>query len=178
MTTFSSHSIDSLDGEARELLEGVNQAFGFVPELFSYMAEAPVTIKAYLQLNQLLQETSFSNQQLQVALLAVSLENNCKFCAAAHTFSAKKHSVNVQTLDALLAGGDIANQEEAVLVSTVRAVVKQRGWVDAKVLEDFFNAGFSHKHYLELQIVVAIKTLSNYINHQIEPDINPEFLSA
>jgi len=163
MSTFPEHSVDTASGEAKELLETINGAYGFVPNLFSYMAEAPATLKAYLQLNSLLEETSFTGAQLQVALLAVSIENSCEFCRAAHVAISKKHQSNPQSISALQNKQVIEDEKDRIIVDTVLAIVP---------------AGFTHKHYLELVLVVTIKTLSNYINHQTQPQVNPELQAS
>jgi len=64
------------------------------------MAEAPTTIEAYLTLNSIIDKTSFTPGQQQVALLAASTENECDFCIAAHRAIGKMKQANQQTLDA------------------------------------------------------------------------------
>ena len=176
MNDFTFYTTENTDGETKDLLETIQQNYGFVPNLFAYMAEAPATLKAYLQLNQLLQETSFTNQQLQVALLAVSLENDCKFCSVAHQAMAKKFGSNEQSVQALLNQSAIEDSQDRAIVDTVIAIVKERGWISEDKLQAFYDAGFTNKHYMELVLVVTIKTLSNYINHQTRPEANPELL--
>jgi len=46
-----------------------------------------------------------------------------------------------------------------------------------KTVNDFLDAGFTKQQVLELMIIVSIKTLSNYINHQTNPEINEELLN-
>lgn len=92
MTTFTPYDLDTAAPEAQKLLQGIQSSYGFVPNLFTYMAEAPVTIEAYLALNQLIGKSSLSPAQAQVALLAVSLENNCDFCTVAHRALGKKRA--------------------------------------------------------------------------------------
>lgn len=174
MNDFTFYTQVNAAGESKDLLDSIQASYGFVPNLFGYMAEAPATIKAYLQLNSLLQETSFNNAQLQVALLTVSVSNKCNFCAGAHRFMAEKFSANPQTVSALLNGSEIEDESDKVLADTVRTIVDDRGWVSEEVLSTFFNAGFTKKHYLELMIVASIKTLSNYINHVTKPELNEE----
>ncbi|MFT7558821.1 MAG: AhpD family alkylhydroperoxidase [Flavobacteriales bacterium] len=177
MSEFQFHTLVNTTGESKEILEGVNKAYGFVPNLFAYMAEAPVTIKAYMQLNELLDETAFSKGQVQLALLAISLENDCDFCATAHHAMSTVSGSNAASIQALVNGEDIDDAQDSVLVDTVREVVRSRGWLADGVLGRFLEVGFSQRHYLELMLLVAIKTLSNYSNHLTKPEANPELLA-
>jgi hypothetical protein len=51
MTTFTHYTPESAKPEAQVLLNNIQSGYGFIPNLFAYMAEAPVTIEAYLALN-------------------------------------------------------------------------------------------------------------------------------
>lgn len=82
MTDFTFYTPENTTGHTKEILEGIRKGYGFVPNLFAYMAAAPTTVEAYLALNDLVSKTSLSPAQQQVALLAVSVENDCEFCTS------------------------------------------------------------------------------------------------
>ncbi len=176
MSDFTFHTIENTRGEAHELLSNVKERYGFVPNLFAYMAEAPVTIKAYTQLNDLLEETSFTPLDRQYALLAISALSECDFCTAAHGGMATMFKGDEEVIRAIVTNQAIANPAVAALVRTARAVVEKRGWTDEADLKAFYDAGYTQQQYLELILIVTIKTLSNYTNHQTKPAVNPEFL--
>lgn len=177
MPEFTFHTIDNSSGDTRAVLEEVQSQYGFIPSLFNYMAEAPVTIRAYIEMNdRLLSETGFSAGQLQVALLAVSQYNDCNFCTVAHQAMAKRYGALPQSVAAVAHGGDIEDPQDKAIVAMVLSIVRHRGWVPEEDFEAFFAAGFSRKHFLELHLVSAIKTLSNYINHVTKPEPNPELV--
>ncbi len=176
MSQFTFHTLETATGESKDILNGLNEKYGFVPNLFAYMAEAPVTIKAYAQLTELLSETSFTPQEQQYALLAVSVLNDCKFCTAAHTAISKGVKADQAIVKAIVNNEDVADAKIATLVDTVKSVVESKGWTPEADLTAFFEAGYTQKHYLELILIVSIKTLSNYINHQTQPEVNKQFL--
>ena len=115
--------------------------------------------------------------QQQVALLAVSVENGCDFCVVAHRAIGKMKQTKQQTLDALNENGVIECSQDAALVSFVKAVVKDRGRLSEHKIEAFLSAGFTKQQMFEVMIIVSIKTLSNYINHLTNTEINAELLS-
>ena len=177
MTDFTFHTTENSSGESRELLAGIQKGYGFVPNLFAYMAEAPIAIKAYMQLNALLSESSFTAAQLQVALLASSVENDCDFCTVAHRAMGKKSAANQQSLDALNEGTEVEDPQDRAIVNLVRSLVNNRGWVQEDEINAFLAAGFTRQQYFEMLVVVTIKTLSNYTNHVTKPEPNPELLA-
>lgn len=176
MTTFTAYTLDNAKPKAKETLKGINASYGFIPNLFAYMAEAPVTLDAYLALNQLVEKSSLTPTQAQIALLTVSLENECGFCSVAHQAMGKKAGVNAQTIDALLSKSEIEDAQDRALVNLTQTIVRERGWVSDARLEDFFEAGFTKQQVLEVILVVAMKTLSNYTNHLTKPEPNKELL--
>jgi len=177
MSKFTFYTQNNTEGETKALLEGIQQGYGFIPNLFAYMAEAPTTLQAYLSLNDLVVKSSFTPAQQQVALLAVSIENSCDFCTVAHRAMGKMNKSNQQTLDALHAGAEIEDANDKALVEYVRKVVKKRGYVENADIQTFIDAGFTRQQVLEVVLIVSIKTLSNYINHITHPEPNEELLA-
>jgi uncharacterized peroxidase-related enzyme len=160
--------------EAGVLLGMIQSTYGFIPNLFAYMAEAPSTINAYLHLNELIAKSSLTPASAQLSLWVVSIENQCDFCRVAHQAFAKKLGVKAQTYSAVLNQKAIECTADAALVNFTRAVVQKRGLVADADLLAFLNAGFTKQQVMEVILIVAIKTLSNYINHLTQPEVNPE----
>ena len=176
MLNFAFHTSENTTGKTQELLSGIQKGYGFVPNLFGYMAEAPTTVEAYLALNDFISKTSFTPAQQQVALLAVSVENNCEFCSVAHRAIGKMKGANVQTLTAIASYGIINDPQDRALVAFTQSVTKNRGRPAEAEVKAFIDAGFNMQQILEVILIVSIKTLSNYINHFTQPEPNKELL--
>lgn len=177
MSTFTAYTIESAAPDAQKILANIEAGYGFVPNLFAYMAEAPVTLDAYLALNQLLGKSSLTPAQAQTALLTVSVENECDFCSVAHRALGKRAGVKHQTIEAILAKSSIEDPKDQALVNLARTIVRERGWVPEATLNEFFSAGFTKQQVFEVILAVTIKTLSNYINHLTKPEPNPELVA-
>ncbi|MDZ7839909.1 MAG: carboxymuconolactone decarboxylase family protein [Gammaproteobacteria bacterium] len=171
---FTTHTPDTAPAESAQVLKGVQEKMGFVPNLFAHIAESPTATKAYAQLSELLGQSSLSPQELQIALLATSVENRCHFCVAAHTAGGTKAKVSQQTLDAIRSETAPDDAKDAALVQFVRRVVRDRGWVPESEVKAFVDAGYSEAQILDVITAVALKTLSNYSNHLTNPALNPE----
>lgn len=177
MADFTFYTPETASNEAKPILEQIQQGYKFIPNLFAYMAEAPTTLEAYLSLNNIIEKTSLTPAQQQVALLAASVENGCGFCTVAHRAMGKMAQADQQTLDALNDKHRIENDKDAALVAFTQSVVKERGRLSESNINEFLNAGFTKQQILEVILIVSIKTLSNYINHLTTPEPNNELLS-
>jgi len=171
---FDAHTIDTAPEASAEVLKNVQDKMGFVPNIFAHLAESPTATKAYVQLSGLLENSSLSPQELQIALLTTSVFNRCEFCVAAHTAGGTKAQVAEQTLDAIRSEGMPDDAKDAALVQFVRQVVRERGWVAEADVKAFQDAGFSEAQVLDVITAVALKTLSNYSNHLMQPALNKE----
>jgi uncharacterized peroxidase-related enzyme len=177
MTNFTAYNLENATEERLTLLSNIQKAYGFIPNLFAYMVEAPVAVEAYLALNKFISQSSLTPSQAQLALLTVSRENECDFCSTAHRGLAKKMGVKIQSIEAVLNGGLPSCSQDAALVQFVRLLVQKRGWLSEQDTDDFLKVGFTKQQIFELMLVLAIKTLSNYTNHLTHPQPNPEFLA-
>lgn len=177
MTKFTFHTIETAPEGAKATLSKIKEGYGFVPNLFTYMAEAPTALEAYLNLNALIENTSFTPGQQQIALLAASVENECDFCTTAHRAMGKMKQANQQSLGALSTGSAIADSTDAALADFIQTVVKTRGRPGDEAIEKFLKAGFTKQQIFESMLIVSIKTLSNYTNHLTLPEANTELLA-
>lgn len=178
MKSFPAHSAKTAPEASRPMLEKAEQAMGFVPNLYTHLAEAPAALEAYFGLSAQFDKTSLTAIERQVVLLATSFENGCEFCVAAHSMIAVKMAgVPAETVEALRAGASPDDSRLQALATFTRAVVTQRGRVPDTDLASFFSAGFGAQQALEVVLGVAMKTLSNYANHLSDTQTNPQ-LSA
>ncbi len=177
MTKFTFHTTENSQGDTQTILQDIEKKYGFVPNLFAYMAEAPYLIEAYTTMTELLGKSNLSMAQQQIALLAVSTYNNCEFCKVAHQAFGKMNKASGQTLIAIVEGAEIENAKDKALVDMIHAILDNKGWVKDEHLQAFFDAGFEHKNVYDLILAVSIKTLSNYSNHLSIPEANEELVA-
>ncbi len=60
MSQFDVHTKETASTESAKLLASAEKAYGFIPNLLGVMAESPATVKAYMTIGQLFDESSFS----------------------------------------------------------------------------------------------------------------------
>ncbi|MEX2321108.1 MAG: carboxymuconolactone decarboxylase family protein [Saccharospirillum sp.] len=174
---FTEHTEQSAPESSTDLLKGVKAKMGFVPTLYFYLAESPTAIKAYNELTSLLADSSLTPQEVQIALLSTSVENQCRFCVAAHSAGSTMAKVDASTIDAIRAGQTPADTKAAALVTFTQTLVRERGWASDTDVQAFVDAGFSKAAVFDVLTAVALKTLSNYSNHLTQPALNSELES-
>jgi uncharacterized peroxidase-related enzyme len=173
---FVVHTAESASPEAREDLKSAQRAFGFVPNLLGVMAEAPIALKAYMNLTDLLGKASLNAVEQQVMMLAASYENACGYCMAAHSTVASTIGMPEPVLTALRSGGNLPDRKLEALRSFVVDVNRSRGRVSDKRIGEFLSAGYSRQNVLEVVFAVAMKTLSNYVNEVAETPVDAQFM--
>lgn len=177
MNPFPLHTSETAPPESAPLLATVQARFGFLPNVYAHLAEAPPVLQALLDVSAIFARTSFTERQRHVLLLTSSVENHCTFCVAAHTRGAIAGGVGDSAIAAIRDGQLPAGAEDAALVSFVRAMIRTRGFVPDEDLGAFFRGGFTPRHALEVVLGVALKILTNYANHLTHTELNPELAS-
>jgi len=158
MSQFKIHSIQTAPAAAQPLLEGSLKKYGFIPNLHGGLAEAPAALAAYIELTALFDQTSLSPTERQVVLLVVSAENHCTYCVAAHSMIAK-HMVKADPaiIDAIRNLQPLPDKKLDALANFTRNVLKNRGTVCSKTLDNFITSGFSRAQVLEVVLGVTFK---------------------
>lgn len=170
-------TLDSAPPEARAVLERARQQVGMVPNMYGYMAHVPGLLETYLAgYDRFRQESGFTKQEQEVVFLAVSRENSCHYCVAAHSFLADTQAgVGRAVTDAIRDDRDIPDPQLAALAGFTRAMVRTRGRPSEDDLAALHAEGYTDRHVLAVILAIAVKTLSNYTNHFANTPLDPFF---
>lgn len=173
---FPIHNIDNAPEESQPLLKAAKENFGFIPNLLGEFAESPAVLEGYLELNEIVGKTDFSPVEQQLAILAVSIENKCHYCSAVHS-TILKNQLNVDEgiVNAVRHGDPVPDDKLNALVTYITKAVKNRGFVDETDLQSFINAGYTKQNVLEVNLIIALKTISNYTNHLADTPLDEGF---
>jgi len=175
MSDFPLHTRDTAPEGARDLLAQVEAKFSFVPNLFGKLAESPAALETYCTLADIYGRTSLEPVEQQVVLLAISRENGCEYCVAAHSTGATMAGIPADIVTALRDGTPIADPKLEALRRFTERVVKQRGWLEPGDMEGLLAAGYGRKTVLDVLVGVAMKTFSNYVNHIVQTPLDQVF---
>jgi len=176
MSEFIAHTVKTAPDASKPLLQKAEQSFGFIPNLMAAMAESPATLESYQTLHSLFDKTSFTVTERQLVLLSISRYRNCCYCLAAHSSIAKMQKIPAEIVNAVYYNQSLNDDKLNALRTFTRTVLEQQGWVKQTALHDFYQAGYSKQHVLEVILAISFKTLSNFINHINDTPIDSQFL--
>lgn len=178
MSEFKIYTKENAPQASKPLLEDREKKYGFLPNLFGAFAGSPSVLEAYISLSNLLEKTSLTPQEQQIVLLAVSFENGCEYCVAAHSMVARMMvKVPDETVEALRHGSSVADKRINALINFTRTMVQKRGCATEDDLQRFFDGGYTQNQVLEVILGITMKTLSNYTNHVFNTPLDKAFES-
>ena len=172
---FHIHTQETAPEASRATLDAARKKYGFVPNLYGVLAESPAAVQAYAAINKALEQSALTPVEQQVVTLTVSAANGCAYCMGAHSTVAQMVRMPDDVLAALRAQQSLQDKKLDALRVLVMSFVEHRGWVPEADLERFAAAGYSRQHLLDALTIVALKTLSNYLNHIAHTPLDLQF---
>ena len=162
---------------SKTILKKTQSKMGFTPNMYVKMGHNPALLDSYqYAYNSFRQNSGFTPIEQEVILLSVAYENKCTYCMAAHSFIADEMSkVPSEITDAIRNGTQITDDQLGALSTLTRLLTRNRGLVSKQAIGDFIAAGYSENHVLGIIAGIAVKTMSNYTNHNTSPEIDDVF---
>ncbi len=146
---------------------------GFLPRCTPSSPRALAAPRPDRQLFALVGRSSFTPAEQQVVFLAVSVLHECSYCTAGHTYLARSVKLPESVIAALREGEPIdVPRLQSLRVFTER-VLHTRGHAGDEEVARFLASGFTQAQVLEVVLVIATKTISNYANHLTHTPAEP-----
>lgn len=159
-------SLETAPEEATPVLEGVIKTIGKMPNMIGTMANSPLTLKSYADIGGNFREAGFSPIEQHVTFLTISVENECRYCTAAHSTALKKGmKVDAAVVSAIRSGGLPEDPRLNALVAVIRELMTQKGRVSDEARTAFLAAGYTERQLLDLLSAIAMKTITNFLDH-------------
>ena len=158
-------------GQAKELLDAVNEKYGMVPNLARTLANSPAALQGYLAFGEALDGGTLSAKLREQIALTVSEANGCGYCVAAHCAIGKSGGLSDSELTDARQSSSPDSKVDAAL-HFARQLVENRGWVTDEDVDRVRRAGYGDGEITEIVAVVAWKTFANYFNHVAGTDVD------
>lgn len=170
-------TVETATGRVHELLAATQARLGFVPNMYTYMANLPGVLEGYLASYDAFRSTAgFTPAEQETVFLTISRLNGCRYCMAAHSMIAdKKSGVPADCLAALRAGEVLPDAKLNAVASFTQAMVSARGNPGKQAVDRFLAAGYGETQVLGIVMAMACKTYSNSVNHLAGTAIDPQF---
>jgi uncharacterized peroxidase-related enzyme len=175
MSRFTQYTPANAPEASRPLLDQLDRALGFVPNLFATFAESPAVLGGALALDAALDKGTLSAVERQLVKIAVSTENGCAYCVAAHSTIAGMLKARPDLIAAVRTGAPVDDVRIGALIHFTRAVVQEKGFVREEEIAAFLAAGYTKAQLLEVVGHVAAKTLANYVHALTRAPLDEQF---
>ena len=167
------HTIDSAPEQSRPHAERLERKMGKLMNIHAEMAHSPVVIAAYQGIQQAIAEHgTFDARTREAIALAVGNQNDCQYCQAAHTLSARKAGLSDDQILALRAGEVGFDDRLATLTEVARAAAADTGNVPEAVWHAALDAGWTSEELTETFAHLAVNLYTNYFNHYAHTELD------
>lgn len=158
--------------KSQPALQGVEKMLGSVPNLFRLIGNSPASLEGYLGLNGAMSHGALPAATRERIALAIANVNRCVYCNSAHTYLGK----NVAKLseEELVANrrGQSTDAKADAAVRFAVSVAEKRGQVSTEELSSLQQAGYSDGEAVEIVVLVALNTLTNYVNEVFQTEVD------
>ena len=175
MSQFPIYNIDDAPENSRSVLRSFKEAFGFVPNIAGAMAGSPTLINGFISVFQNAHAGSFSEPQIQVLLLTNAVTNACSWAVAFHTHLALQQGIAPEDVSAIRLGLLPRDAKHAALSGFAKGLIECRGHIEDARSQAFYAAGFTRAQVLEVILVVAASTITNYLGTVAQPPLEDAF---
>jgi uncharacterized peroxidase-related enzyme len=162
---------ETTTGKSKELFDAVQKKLGFIPNLIKVFGNSPATLQTYLSLGELTASGNFSNKFREQLALAIAEENECNYCLSAHTAIGKMNGLTDADTEQNRQGLAADEKVQAGL-NFAQSVTKNRGVVSSDEIAAAKVAGYNDSDILEIVLNVVSNTLTNYVNHIANTEVD------
>jgi uncharacterized peroxidase-related enzyme len=153
---------EQVSPESQLLFDIYQKRVGKVPNLYATMGYSAVALKAFMSLEDTLNEGVFNPKEREAIALVVSEVNGCAYCLAGHTLLAIKRGFTKEDTLAIRRG-EIADPKLNAIIQLAKAITETKGYVPEEVLDKFYAAGFNEGALMELIGLVTARVYTNYV---------------
>lgn len=165
MSRLAAPSMNEAPEAARALFDQIKKGMGKVPNAYATIgALSPASLALMLGGDAALSGGSLSRAEIEAVRLAVSAQNGCDYCVAAHSLVGKMAGLRPDELRALRAGLPTGEAKRDALVGFAKHVASTQGTVEAGWVQDILETGYTPTQVIETLLVIALISFTNLVN--------------
>ena len=167
------HLVDPTEasGEAKELLDAVQNQLGSTPNFLRALASSPPALAGVLEFNSHLARGRLDAATRERIALAVSESNGCEYCVSAHSALAAGAGLDSDEIDAARRGGSADKQADAA-VKFARALLDHQGDVTTGEIDAVRAVGYGDAEIVEIIALVGMNVLTNFLGKAGRIDVD------
>lgn len=158
---------------ALPLFEAIRKAAGKVPNAYALIGTlSPTALKVALEGDAALSRGTLSKADIEAIRVAVSAQNGCDYCVAAHSMIGKMAGLKADELRQLRAGDGVEDAKRQALVDFARHVTSTTGTVAAARVQAVLDAGWSSAQIVEAMLAISLIGFTNLVNRVNDTDVD------
>ncbi len=171
--------IKDLPEDLKEMILGVQEKAGFVPNVFLALAHRPDELRAFFAYHDaiMLRESNLTKAEKEMIIVTTSSDNNCLYCVVAHGAILRIYAKNALISDQLATNhnkADITPRQKAMLDFAL-LVSNDAGSIGDEDYEFMSEHGFSEEDLWDIGAITAFFGLSNRMANLTSMRPNDEF---
>jgi uncharacterized peroxidase-related enzyme len=159
-----------------EIFQEIEQAFGYVPNLFqAYAKYPPLLVANWLKTKTILINGKLLRREVKEAIaLRVSHDNKCEYCVAAHSAVLRSLNINDEQISQMFQGvlPENFNDKEIALVNFACKANLDWHSIDGSALEELHKLGIEEAEILEaigtMELFIAFNRFADVMNIEID----------
>ena len=169
MANFSVPKREEVAEKNQQIFDNLNNALGFVPNLYATMAYSENGLGRYLDFQGA--KTSLNNKEKEAINLIVSQINECRYCQSAHTVLGKMNGFDDEEVLKIRKGSS-NNDKLSILVQLTKELTENKGRASENTLQNFYDQGYTNENLIDVILQISDKIAMNYLHNltQIEID--------
>ncbi|QTE38820.1 peroxidase-related enzyme [Mucilaginibacter gossypii] len=160
---------EQVPADSKPTLDVFTKNIGFTPNMMATFAASPVAFNAWAALFSVMTKALDVKTRDSIGL-AVSEVNGCNYCLTVHSYIAK-HMAKLEDDEIILARkGHAIDPKRDAAVQFAKKLIEARGKVSDADLVAVRGAGYTDANILEIAGLVAMYSLTNFINNVSDPE--------
>ena len=146
------------------------ESYGIVPGVVKEMAERSVSLAfLYLTGTQAMDISSLSNLEINAIELKISSLNKCESCIKGHSFLVKKAGLSEEDIQSILRNDETSQERLNTLLKASEYIYYSGSGVYPELVLDYFrDENLTEQEVFDIIGLVALKTISNYVNNYLQ----------
>jgi len=162
-TKFEVPTKSTVSEENKAILENIEKGVGFVPNIYATYALSNNALARYTSFAN--GKTSLKNKEKEVVNLVVSQINGCTYCQAAHTAIGKMNGFTDEQILEIRKSAATFDPKFDALAKLSKSIVENAGKIDDKVLETYFEAGYTKENLVDTIVAIGEKAITNMLHN-------------
>ena len=163
MSRYTIHTADTAAEGARDTLTAIEDAVGFLPNVFAVLGNMPNGLGALVAMNTLFAEGRLTPVEREIVQLAVSVQNRCGYCVAGHSAFGTDLGMTEADIAALRANRPLPVVREEALRRFARALAAHKGHRSDAEYDAFLKAGYTAEQAADVILGVSVKMYTNML---------------